>query len=208
MEKYILKPLPYGYKDLEPYISEEIMKLHHDKHHAAYVNNLNVAIEKYPDFFKKSPEELLTILDKLPDDIKTAVRNNGGGHVNHSMFWETMTPVRLASLAQGKPAGELAIAIDKAFGSFSEFQQQFNDAGLKRFGSGWVWLVKDGSGKLEIISTANQDNPISEGKTPILANDVWEHAYYLQYKNMRADYLKAWWNIVNWDEVEKRFKEK
>jgi Fe-Mn family superoxide dismutase len=207
MEKYILPNLPYDYKDLEPYISEEIMKLHHGKHHATYVSNLNVAIEKHPELFEKTTEELLANLQDIPEDIRTAVKNNAGGHLNHSMFWETMRPAS-AEASAGKPAGELATAIDKDFGSFAEFQQKFNDEGLKRFGSGWVWLVKDGSGKLEIVSTANQDNPISDGIIPILANDVWEHAYYLQYKNVRADYLKAWWNVVNWPEVEKRFTEK
>ena len=200
MKKYVLPDLPYGYKDLEPYIYEEIMTLHHDKHHATYVNNLNIAIDKHPELFEKTAENLLLMLDKIPEDIKIAVKNNAGGHVNHSMFWQIMRPN-----AGGEPIGELSEEIKKQFGSFAEFQQKFNDEGLKRFGSGWVWLVKNKEGKLEIISTANQDNPISEGKTPILANDVWEHAYYLQYKNMRADYLKAWWNVVNWSEVEKRF---
>jgi len=202
MEKYKLPDLPYGYKDLEPYISEEIMKLHHDKHHATYVNNLNAAVEKHPEFFDKSPAELLTILDKLPEDIRMAVKNNGGGHVNHSMFWETMSPK-----AGGEPSGKIGQEIKKQFGSFVAFQEKFNDEGLKRFGSGWVWLVKNKSGLLEIISTANQDSPISEGKIPIMANDVWEHAYYLQYKNVRLDYLKAWWNVVNWDEVNNRFSQ-
>jgi Fe-Mn family superoxide dismutase len=200
MEKYTLLDLPYSYNALEPYISEEIMKLHHDKHHATYVSNLNAAIEKHPELFEKTAEELLISLQDIPEDIRTAVRNNGGGHVNHSMFWQIMGPN-----AGGEPSGELAEEIKKQFGSFADFQQKFNDEGLKRFGSGWVWLIKDATGKLEIISTANQDSPISEGKIVIMANDVWEHAYYLQYKNVRADYLKAWWNIVSWPEVEKRF---
>lgn len=201
MEKYKLPELPYDYKALEPYISKEIMEIHHDKHHATYVNNLNTAIEKHPELFKKSPEELLMNLNEVPEDIRIAVKNNGGGVVNHSFFWKTMGPK-----AEGEPKGKLADEIKKQFGSFAEFQQKFNDEGLKRFGSGWVWLVKDKSGKLEVLSTANQGSPISEGKTPLMANDVWEHAYYLQYKNLRGDYLKAWWNVVNWAEVEKRFK--
>lgn len=202
MEKklYTLPPLPYDYGALETYISEEIMMLHHDKHHAAYVKNLNDALEKYPELFEKTAEELLINLDAMPEEIKTAVRNNAGGHVNHSMFWQIMGPK-----AGGEPTGKLLEEIKKQFGSFAEFQNKFNDAGVKRFGSGWVWLAKTKDGALEIMSTANQDNPISEGHMPIMGNDVWEHAYYLQYKNMRADYLKAWWNVVNWEEVNKRF---
>ena len=200
MEKYKLPDLAYEYNALEPYISEEIMKLHHDKHHATYVANLNAAVEKHPELFEKSPEDLLANLNDIPEDIRMAVRNNGGGHVNHSMFWQIMAPN-----AGGEPSGELAEEIKKTFGSFAEFQEKFNDAGVKRFGSGWVWLVRTNDGTLQIISTANQDSPISDGQTPILLNDVWEHAYYLQYKNVRADYLKAWWNVVNWPEVEKRF---
>ena len=200
MQKYTLPNLPYGYKDLEPYISEEILTLHHSKHHAGYVNNLNTAIEKHPELFDKSAEELLIDLQNIPEDIRTAVRNNGGGHVNHSMFWKIMS-----KNGGREPSGELAEEIKKTFGSFSEFQQKFNDEGLKRFGSGWVWLIKNKSGALEIVSTTNQDNPISDGNKPIMGNDVWEHAYYLQYKNVRADYLKAWWNLVNWPEIEKNF---
>ena len=200
MEKYTLPDLPYAYDALEPHISKEIMMLHHDKHHAAYVNNLNTAIEKHPELFEKTPEELLMNLNDIPEDIRTAVRNNGGGHVNHSMFWQIMAPN-----AGGEPSGELAEEIVKTFGSFTEFQEKFNDAGVKRFGSGWVWLIKNKMGGLEITSTANQDSPISDGNTAIMLNDVWEHAYYLQYKNVRADYLKAWWNLINWPEVEKRF---
>ena len=199
-EKYTLPDLPYAYDALQPYISEEIMKLHHDKHHAAYVANLNAAVEKHPELFEKTAQELLINLNDIPEDIRMVVTNNGGGHVNHSMFWQIIAPN-----AGGEPSGELAEEIKKTFGSFAEFQEKFNDAGLKRFGSGWVWLVRTKDGTLEITSTANQDNPISDGNTPILANDVWEHAYYLQYKNVRADYLKAWWNLVNWPEVEKRF---
>ncbi len=201
IKKYELPKLPYAYNALQPYISEEIMVLHHDKHHLAYVNNLNAAIEKHPELFEKSPEDLLMNLNQIPEDIRMAVRNNGGGHVNHSMFWQIMAPN-----AGGEPSGKLAEEIKKYFGSFADFQAKFNDEGLKRFGSGWVWLVKTKDGKLDVVSTANQDNPMSDGHTPLIANDVWEHAYYLQYKNVRADYLKAWWNIINWQEVEKRFK--
>ncbi|OGZ67365.1 MAG: superoxide dismutase [Candidatus Staskawiczbacteria bacterium RIFCSPHIGHO2_02_FULL_34_10] len=211
MEKklYILSDLPYDYNTLEPYIDEETMKLHHDKHHAAYVNNLNVAIEKFPDLFstlrlgsgQESVEELIINLNDVPEEIRTAVRNNAGGHINHSLFWQSMAPN-----SGGEPSGNLAEEINKTFGSFSEFTSKFNDAGVKRFGSGWVWLVLTKDGKLDIVSTPNQDNPIMDGHKPILGNDVWEHAYYLKYKNMRADYLKAWWNVVNWQEVEKRFK--
>ena len=199
-KKHILPDLPYAYNALEPFISEEIMKLHHDKHHAAYVKNVNDALEKYPELFEKSAEELLMDLNAVPEDIRTAVKNNGGGQVNPSMFWEIMAPN-----AGGEPTGKLAEEIKKSFGSFADFQTKFNEAGTKRFGSGWVWLVRTKEGKLDVLSTANQDNPMSEGHTPIMGNDVWEHAYYLQYKNVRPDYLKAWWNVVNWSEIEKRF---
>lgn len=197
---YTLPELPYGYDALEPFIDQETMKLHHDKHHAAYVKNLNDAIEKHPELASKSVEELIMNLNDVPEDIRMAARNNAGGHVNHTMFWEIMAPN-----AGGEPSGALAEEINKAFGSFSDFQTKFNEAGTKRFGSGWVWLVKNKEGRLDIVSTANQDNPMSDGLTPIMGNDVWEHAYYLKYKNVRADYLKAWWNVVNWQEVEKRF---
>ena len=197
---HTLPALPYAYNALEPYICEEIMMLHHDKHHAAYINNLNAALEPYPDLTEKTAEELLVNLDQIPEAIRATVKNNAGGHVNHSMFWEIMLP------ATGQqPGGKLLEAIENQFGSFAEFQTQFNEAGTKRFGSGWVWLVKTKDGELKIVSTANQDNPLSDGHTPIMGNDVWEHAYYLQYKNVRPDYLKAWWNVVNWQEVEKRF---
>ena len=199
---YVLPELPYAYDALEPYIDAQTMQIHHGKHHGAYVNNLNAAIEKYPELFAKSAQDLLVALSSIPEDIRVAVRNNAGGHVNHSMFWQGMAPA-----GQGEePSGELAKEIEKHFGSFAKFQEKFNDAGVKRFGSGWVWLVKTKDGKLDVLSTANQDNPLSDGHTPIMENDVWEHAYYLQYKNARVDYLKAWWNLVNWDEVEKRFK--
>lgn len=203
-----LPALPYAYDALEPVISREIMELHHDKHHAGYVKNLNEALEsfdfaqdkKFPELFEKSAEELLKNLSALPEEIRTAVLNNAGGHVNHSMFWQIMSP----AMGQ-KPEGKLLEAIESQFGSFADFQTKFNDAGAKRFGSGWVWLVKNKEGLLEIISTANQDNPISNGYQVIMGNDVWEHAYYLQYKNVRMDYLKAWWGVVNWQEVGKRF---
>ncbi len=176
------------------------MELHHDKHHAAYVNNLNAAIEPYAELADKSVEYLLQNLNEVPEPARAAVRNNAGGHWNHSMFWNIMAPN-----AGGEPSGKLAEEIKKTFGGFEEFKTAFNEAGAKRFGSGWVWLVKNKEDSLEIISTANQDNPMSEGNTPIMGNDVWEHAYYLQYKNVRPDYLKAWWNVVNWKEIEKTF---
>ena len=198
--KFVLPPLPYAYNALEPFIDEQTMKLHHDKHHLAYVNSLNAAIAKYPQFQNATIEDLFQDLSKVPDDIRSIVKNQGGGHVNHSMFWEIMAPK-----AGGKPTGEIAKAIVREFGSFSDFQKQFNEAGLKRFGSGWSWLIRAKDGKLKIISTANQDSPLLDGNYPILGNDVWEHAYYLKYQNRRADYLNAWWNVVNWDEVNRRY---
>lgn len=199
-KKHELPALPYAYDALESYISKEIMVLHHGKHHQAYIDNLNKALESHADLQEKTAEELIANLDQIPEDIRVAVRNNAGGHVNHSMFWQIMGPN-----AGGEPTGELAEAINSAFGSFADFQTKFNDAGAKRFGSGWVWLVKNKVGGLEIMSTANQDNPLSEGLIPVMGNDVWEHAYYLQYKNVRMDYLKAWWSVVNWRAVEQRF---
>lgn len=177
------------------------MEIHHTKHHQTYVTKLNEALEKHPELQEKSAEELIADLDMVPEDIRGAVRNHGGGHVNHSFFWEIMSPK-----GGGKPDGDLAKAIDAAFGDFATFQQKFADAAAARFGSGWAWLVVDG-GKVSIVSTANQDNPITEGKTPILGVDVWEHAYYLNYQNKRPDYVKAWWNVVNWAEVQKRYAE-
>lgn len=191
--------LPYAYDALEPHIDKETMTLHHDKHHAAYVNNLNAAIEKHPELGSKSAEDLIKNLNAVPDDIRTAVRNNGGGHVNHSMFWEIMGPG-----GGGDPKGALADAIQSAFGDLATFKTQFQDAGVKQFGSGWVWLVVS-DGKLQVVSTPNQDNPMSQGQKPVMGNDVWEHAYYLKYQNRRPDYLKAWWNVVNWDAIAKRF---
>jgi superoxide dismutase, Fe-Mn family len=196
---FTVPDLPYPYDALEPHIDKETMMLHHDKHHAAYVNNLNAAIEKHPELASKSVYELIGNLSAVPDDIRTAVRNNGGGHVNHTMFWTIMGPN-----AGGEPKGELAGAIKSTFGDFETFKTQFNEAGVKQFGSGWAWLVLTGDGKLQITSTPNQDNPMSNGLKTILGNDVWEHAYYLKYQNRRPDYLKAWWNVVNWDAVAKR----
>ena len=192
--------LPYDYAALEPYIDEKTMHLHHDMHHAAYVKNLNTALEKHPNLQSKSAEDLLRDLTAVPEDIRTAVRNNGGGHVNHTMFWQIMKPK-----GGGDPTGAIAEAITKSFGSFKDFQAKFNDAGTKQFGSGWAWLVGNKNGELQVMSTANQDNPMSQGLFPILGNDVWEHAYYLKYNNRRPEYLQAWWNVVNWDEINKRF---
>ena len=194
-------PLPYDYAALEPHIDAQTMTLHHDKHHAAYVNNLNAALEKHPQLGNKSVEDLLRDLNSVPEDIRAAVRNNAGGHMNHTMFWQIMKPK-----GGGPPTGKIADEIKGAFGSFEDFQKQFNDAGTKRFGSGWVWLVRSKAGKLEVISTANQDNPIIDGHHAIMGNDVWEHAYYLKYQNRRPEYLAAWWNVINWDEINKRLK--
>jgi superoxide dismutase, Fe-Mn family len=193
-------PLPYDYNALEPHIDEQTMRIHHDKHHGAYVTNLNAALEKHPDLQQKSIDDLLEGINSVPEDIRTAVRNNGGGHANHTMFWEIMGPGK-----GGAPGGALGDAIKASFGDFETFKKQFADAAVKRFGSGWAWLI-DVGGKLVIESTANQDSPIMEGKKPILGIDVWEHAYYLKYQNRRPDYITAWWNTVNWDAVAKRFK--
>ena len=194
-----LSPLPYNYDALDPYIDAQTMQVHHDLHHQAYVTNLNAAVEKYPELQSKSPEELIQDLSSLPQDITGAVRNNGGGHVNHTMFWQIMAPN-----AGGEPTGAIAQSISENFGDFESFKQKFNDAGTKQFGSGWVWLVRTSDGKIEITSSPNQDNPMSSGHFPIMGNDVWEHAYYLKYQNRRAEYLKQWWNVVNWDEVNNR----
>ena len=199
---HTLPPLPYAYEALEPTIDVQTMHLHHEKHHAAYVNNLNAALEKHPNLQSKSAEELIVNLSAVPEDIRGAVRNNGGGHVNHSMFWKIMAPK-----AGGEPTGAVADAIHKAFGSFADFQTKFNDAGAKQFGSGWAWLARGKDGKLQVLSTPNQDNPLAQGLYPVMGNDVWEHAYYLKYNNRRPDYLKAWWSVVNWAEVNKRFDE-
>jgi Fe-Mn family superoxide dismutase len=198
---FTLPPLPYGYDALEPNIDARTMEIHHTKHHQGYVNNLNAAIEKAPELQNKSLDELLKNLSAVPEKVRTAVRNNAGGHWNHSMFWAIMAPN-----AGGEPNGALANAIGKAFGDFSKFKEQFNAAASGRFGSGWAWLVTDPSGALTIESTPNQDNPIMDGRYPIVGVDVWEHAYYLKYQNRRADYLSAWWNTVNWPEVAKRYE--
>jgi Fe-Mn family superoxide dismutase len=198
---FSLPPLPYPYDALEPYIDKLTMEIHHTKHHAGYVNNLNKALESAPELANKSLEELLANNCAIvPEKIRTAVRNHGGGHINHSLFWEIMGPK-----AGGEPRGKLAEAITHTFGSFEKFKEQFTEAALGRFGSGWAWLVLTPDKKLEVYSTANQDSPLMEGKIPILGLDVWEHAYYLKYQYRRADYVQAWWNVVNWAAVEKRF---
>ena len=195
-----LPPLPYAANSLEPHIDAQTMEIHHDKHHAAYVNNLNKALEGQPDLASKSIVELLQSLDSVPENIRTAVRNNGGGHANHTLFWTL-----LSGNGGGQPTAEVASAIDSAFGSFDQFKTQFAAAGVGRFGSGWAWLVAAPDGSLTITSTPNQDTPVMEGKTPILGLDVWEHAYYLKYQNRRPDYIAAFWNVVNWDEVAKLY---
>jgi len=196
---FTLPPLPYAYDALEPHIDAKTMEIHHTKHHQAYVNNLNAAIEKAPELQGKSLDDLMRGINSVPEAVRTAVRNNGGGHWNHSMFWEIMGPG-----AGGEPSGALGDAIKSAFGDFNKFKEQFAAAAAGRFGSGWAWLINDG-GKLSITSTPNQDNPLMEGKTAILGIDVWEHAYYLKYQNKRPDYVTAWWNVVNWGAVAKRF---
>ncbi len=197
-----LPPLPYDFAALEPHIDAQTMQLHHDKHHATYVSNLNAALEKYPELQQKNPEELIRDLNSVPEDIRTAVRNNGGGHVNHTMFWQIMKPN-----GGGEPSGQIADAIRSTFGDFESLKKQFNEAGTKQFGSGWAWLVQGGGGKLQVLSTPNQDNPLMNGQYPIMGNDVWEHAYYLKYQNKRPDYLAAWWNTVNWDAVTQRYQQ-
>ncbi len=191
-----LPALNYAHDALEPYIDLRTMQIHHGKHHAGYTNNLNAALESYPDLAAKSIEEILGNLDGVPESIRTAVRNNGGGYANHSLFWAIMSPN-----GGGEPTGDLANAINAAFGSFDEFKAAFSKAAATRFGSGWAWLYVDGAGKLAITSTPNQDTPLMEGLTPILGLDVWEHAYYLHYQNRRPDYIAAWWNIVDWEAV-------
>ncbi|MDQ0360647.1 superoxide dismutase [Breznakia pachnodae] len=197
--KFELGNLPYAYDALEPYIDEETMHIHHDKHHQTYVNNLNAAVEKHPELFEMGVEDILKDLNNVPEDIRMAVRNNGGGHANHTFFWNSMTGEKT------ELEGLLKTKIEEAFGSVDNFKEEFAAAATSRFGSGWAWLVKNGD-KLEVVSTPNQDTPISEGKTPLLALDVWEHAYYLKYRNVRPDYIKAFWNVVNWDMVTKRFE--
>lgn len=193
--KHLLPHLPYGYSALEPFIDAKTMEIHHTKHHQTYVDKLNAALEKYPDLQEKTVEEILSDISNVPEDIRAAVKNHGGGHANHSLFWQIL------SSSKQSCEGDIANAIDKNFGSFDAFKKQFSDAALNRFGSGWAWLVAD-KGKLAIISTANQDSPLMEGKIPLLGLDVWEHAYYLNYQNKRADYITAFWNIINWNFVE------
>lgn len=193
---FTLPPLPYDYAALEPHIDEQTMRIHHDKHHNAYVTNLNAALEAHPALQSKSIEQLLTDLDAVPEAVRTAVRNNGGGHYNHTLFWEWMTPG-----GAKEPEGALKAAIDATFGGLAQFKEQFSKACVGRFGSGWGWLTQDKQGKLAIESTANQDTPLSSGRKPVLGNDVWEHAYYLKYQNRRPDYVAAWWNVVNWTVV-------
>ena len=195
---YSVPPLPYDYSALDPHIDERTMQIHHDKHHQAYVDKVNAALEG-TEWADRPIEEVLTNLGSLPDDKRTAVRNNGGGHYNHTLFWESMGPA-----GGGEPDGDLGAAIGEAFGSFADFQSTLKDAGVNQFGSGWAWLVVD-AGSLAVVSTANQDNPISEGKTALLGVDVWEHAYYLTYQNRRPDYIDAWWNTVDWGRVAERF---
>jgi len=196
---FTLPPLPYDFSALEPHIDAKTMEIHHGKHHQTYVNNLNAAIEKAPELASKSIDDLMRNASTLPEAVRTPIRNNGGGHWNHSMFWQIMAPK-----TGGEPGGALGAAIKSAFGDFAKFREQFSAAGVGRFGSGWAWLINTG-GKLSIASTPNQDNPLMEGQKAIMGLDVWEHAYYLKYQNRRPDYINAWWNVVNWKEVEKRF---
>jgi superoxide dismutase, Fe-Mn family len=197
---FALAPLPYDYGALEPYIDTQTMQIHHDKHHAAYVTNLNKALESAPELAGKSIDEIVANLSAVPEKIRQAVINNGGGHYNHTLFWEIMRPN-----GGGEPKGDLAKAIDAAFGNYEGLREKMNNAGLTRFGSGWAWLVADRAGQLQVLSTANQDSPLSNGLQPLVGIDVWEHAYYLKYQNRRADYLGAWWNVVNWGAVAARY---
>lgn len=200
MAKHELPALPYAFDALEPHIDKQTMEIHHGRHHQTYVNNLNKALEGHADLAEKSLEDLLRNLDEVPESIRGAVRNNGGGHANHTLFWQIMSPN-----GGGNPTGEIASAIDSTFGSFEKFKEEFTKAATTRFGSGWAWLVVKKDGSLAVTSTPNQDTPLMEGDTPILGIDVWEHAYYLKYQNKRPAYIEAWWNVVNWDEVNKRY---
>ncbi|HXE73827.1 MAG TPA: superoxide dismutase [Candidatus Nitrosotenuis sp.] len=200
--QFTLPPLGYAYNALEPYIDAQTMEIHHTKHHQAYINNLNKALESAPELQSWTLERLLRQIEQVPESIRTAVRNNGGGHANHSLFWEIMGPG-----AGGPPTGEIAQAIKTRFGSFEELKKKVNDNGMARFGSGWTWLVVNAQGELEAYSTANQDSPLMQGHVPVLGIDVWEHAYYLKYQNRRADYLEAWWNTVNWNAVNQKYLE-
>jgi superoxide dismutase, Fe-Mn family len=197
---HLLPPLPYPYDALEPYIDKQTMEIHHGKHHNAYVTNLNAALEKHPELQSKSVEDLLRGINSVPEDIRTAVRNNGGGHANHSMFWQIMGPK-----AGGPPSGAVADAIASSFGSFDKLKEEFKKAAAGRFGSGWAWVISSGN-KLTVESTPNQDSPLMEGKKPVFGIDVWEHAYYLKYQNRRPEYIDAWWNVVNWAEINKRLR--
>ena len=199
---FTLPPLPYAFDALEPHIDAVTMQIHHDKHHAAYVANLNKAVADLPELGRRPVEELLRDLSAVPEKIRAAVRNQGGGHYNHTLFWQVMK-----KNGGGQPSGELLKGVEKRFGSFASFKDELAKAAVGQFGSGWAWLVRDAGGKLQIMSTPNQDNPMSQGFFPIMGNDVWEHAYYLKYQNRRADYLKEWWNVVNWPEVNKRFQQ-
>lgn len=196
-----LPPLPYDFAALEPHIDAQTMQIHHDRHHNTYVTNLNAALEKHANLQSQSIEDILRNIQDVPEEVRQAVINNGGGHHNHSMFWEIMGPN-----GGGEPTGALAEAINSSFGSFADLKTKINDAGVKRFGSGWSWLVKDSGGALSVISSANQDSPLMQGLTPVLGVDVWEHAYYLKYQNKRPDYLNAWWNTVNWAKVAEKFE--
>jgi Fe-Mn family superoxide dismutase len=195
---YELPPLPYAYEALEPFIDSQTLHIHHDKHHLAYLNNLMAALDKHPELKSKPPEQLLRELNTVPEDVRTAVRNHGGGHVHHSLYWTMMK-----ANGDGAPTGKIA-AIINDLGGFEAFKARFNDAGARHFGSGWVWLVRTAAGQYEIVTTPNQDSPLTQGLYPIMVNDVWEHAYYLKYQNRRADYLSAWWNVVNWEEINRR----
>jgi len=200
MSEFVVPALGYDFAALEPHIDAKTMEIHHGKHHGAYVANLNAALKNYPEFYEKPIEEILKNLETVPEPARIAVRNNGGGHANHTLFWEIMKPG-----GSKEPTGKLADAINSTFGGLEALKEKINDAGLKRFGSGWAWLVENHAGGLSIMSTPNQDSPLIEGLYPVLGVDVWEHAYYLQYQNRRGDYLKAWWNVVNWDVVGARF---
>jgi superoxide dismutase, Fe-Mn family len=197
---YVLPPLPYAFDALEPHIDARTMEIHHGKHHQAYITNVNAALEAHADLLARPVEDLVASLNSLPEAVRTAVRNHGGGHANHSLFWTIMGPGK-----GGEPGGALGKAVAAGFGDFAAFKDTFTKAAMGRFGSGWAWLVKDKGGKLQVVSTANQDSPLTDGAAPILALDVWEHAYYLNYQNRRADYVAAWWNVVDWDQVAARF---
>jgi len=200
--KHVLPELGYAYDALEPYIDAKTMEIHHTKHHQAYIDKLNAALDGHADLQDKTVLELVANLDAVPENIRTAVRNHGGGHANHSLFWKVLGPNQ-----GGQPTGKLAVAVDRDFGSFDAFKEKFEAAAANRFGSGWAWLVKDGDGKLSVDSTANQDSPLMSGKTPLLGLDVWEHAYYLKYQNRRPEYIKAFWNVVNWAQVARNFED-